>query len=176
ILGDAGTGKSTLLTNIARCALGIDGDVDIHAIASTWSPLLLLPRLTSATTMAGIETWAAKFFEQTERDRLVLIDDADRVDGSVFEQLAKLSDHRLVVVVAGRTRDLEHPGHWSAPLRRSRTAVILRPLAGDGAMFGLHLRITSSHPALGRGLLIDGETTTPILLAGPTDDAEGESS
>lgn len=174
ILGDAGTGKSTLLTNIARCALGVDAAVEIHAIASTWSPLLLLPRLTSATTLVGIERWAAEFFDRTERARLVLVDDADRLDGAVFKRLAELSDPRLVVVAAGRTRDLELPAHWTAPLRRSRAAVILRPLAGDGAMFGLRLRISSSHLAPGRGLLVDNEMTTPILLAGPTDDAEGE--
>ena len=63
--------------------------------------------------------------------------------------------------LAGRTRDLELPGHWTAPLRRSRSAVILRPLAGDGAMFGLHLRVTSSHPAIGRGLIIDDDKTIP---------------
>ncbi len=175
ILGDAGAGKSTLLANIARCALGVDAAIDIHAIASTWSPLLLLPRLTSATTLAGIERWAAEFFDQTDRARLVLVDDADRLDGAVLERLAALSDPRLVVVVAGRTRELEVPGHWTAPLRRSRSAVILRPLAGDGAMFNMDLHVTASHPALGRGLLIDGETTTPILLAGPPDNTEGKS-
>jgi hypothetical protein len=100
----------------------------------------------------------------------VLVDDADRLDGDVFERLALLSDPRMVLVVAGRTRDLELPGHWSAPLRRSRSAVIVRPLAGDGAMFGLHLRVTSAHPAIGRALLIDDDKTIPILLAGPTDD------
>ena len=91
----------------------------------------------------------------------MLVDDADRLDGEVFDRLAALDDPRLVVIVAGRTRDLELPGHWTAPLRRSRSAVILRPLAGDGAMFGLHLRVTSSHPAVGRGLLIDDDKTTP---------------
>jgi S-DNA-T family DNA segregation ATPase FtsK/SpoIIIE len=170
ILGDAATGKSTVLINIARCALGAGADVDIHAIASTWSPLLLLPRLTSATTLAGIDKWSAEFFDNSERPRLVLVDDADRLDGDVFERLALLSDPRMVLVVAGRTRDLELPGHWSAPLRRSRSAVIVRPLAGDGAMFGLHLRVTSAHPAIGRALLIDDDKTIPILLAGPTDD------
>ena len=172
ILGDAGTGKSTLLTNLARCALGADAAVDIHAIASTWSPLLLLPGLTSATTLAGIERWAQEFFDRTDRPRLVLVDDADRLEGDVFERLAELSDPHLVVVVAGRTRDLELPAHWTAPLRRSRAAVILRPLAGDGAMFGLNLRVTSSHPGPGRGLLIDNDVTTPILLAGSGDDVE----
>jgi S-DNA-T family DNA segregation ATPase FtsK/SpoIIIE len=172
ILGDAGTGKSTLLTNLARCALGADAAVDIHAIASTWSPLLLLPGLTSATTLAGIERWAQEFFDRTDRARLVLVDDADRLEGDVFGRLADLSDPHLVVVVAGRTRDLELPTHWTAPLRRSRTAVILRPLAGDGAMFGLNLRVTSSHPGPGRGLLIDNDATTPILLAGSGDDVE----
>ena len=172
ILGDSGTGKSTVLANIARCALGADAGVDIHAIASTWSPLLLLPRLTSATTLAGLDKWATEFFVTTDRSRLVLVDDADRLDGEVFERLAALSDERLVVIVAGRTRELELPGHWTAPLRRSRAAVILRPLAGDGAMFGLHLRVSSSHPAVGRGLLIDDETTTPILLGGPPESTE----
>ena len=172
ILGDSGTGKSTVLTNIARCALAADASVDIHAIASTWSPLLLLPRLTSATTLAGIEKWSAEFFDQTERARLVLVDDADRLDGEVFERLAALDDPRLVVIAAGRTRDLEAPAHWTAPLRRSRAAVILRPLAGDAAMFGLHLRVTSSHLAVGRGLLIDDDKTTPVLLARAVDEVD----
>ena len=169
VLGDAGTGKSTVLTNLARCALGIGSGVDIHAIASTWSPLLLLPGLTSATTLGGIDKWAAEFFATADRDRLVLIDDADRLASEVFERLAAMHDPRVVVIVAGRTRDLEVPTHWTAPLRRSRAAVILRPLAGDGAMFGLHLRVTSSHPPVGRGLLIDDDRTTPVLLAGPSD-------
>ncbi len=172
VLGDAGTGKSTVLTNLARCALDIGAGVDIHAIASTWSPLLLLPGLTSASTLGGIDKWAAEFFATTERDRLVLVDDADRLEGKVFERLAAVNDPRLVVIVAGRTRGLEIPTHWTAPLRRSRTAVILRPLPGDGAMFGLHLRVTSSHPGMGRGVLIDDDRTKPVLLAGPVDDSD----
>jgi DNA segregation ATPase FtsK/SpoIIIE, S-DNA-T family len=176
ILGDAGAGKSTVLTNLARCALNIGAEVDIHAIASTWSPLLLLPRLTSATTLAGIDKWAAEFFDRTERSRLVLIDDADRLEGEVFERLADLSDPRLVVVVAGRTRVLEHPAHWTAPLRRSRSALILRPLAGDGAMFGLQLRVTSVHPGMGRGLLVADDSVTPVILPGPTDETERSAS
>jgi DNA segregation ATPase FtsK/SpoIIIE, S-DNA-T family len=172
VLGDAGTGKSTVLANIARCALALDADVDIHAIASTWSPLLLMPRLTSATTLGGIEKWAGDFFQQTDRSRLVLVDDADRLDGDVFDRLAALDDPRVVVVVAGRTRDLEVPTHWTVPLRRSRAALILRPLAGDAAMFGLHLRVNSSHPTLGRGLLIDDDRATPVLVAGPTEDVQ----
>jgi DNA segregation ATPase FtsK/SpoIIIE, S-DNA-T family len=172
VLGDAGTGKSTVLGNIARSAVDADVGVDVHAIASTWSPLLLMPGLTSATTLAGLDKWAAEFFAQTDRHRLVLVDDADRLDGEIFERLAALDDQRLIVIAAGRTRDLEVPGHWTAPLRRSRAAVILRPLAGDGAMFGLHLRVTSSHPAVGRGLLIDDDSTTPVLLGGPSESAE----
>jgi S-DNA-T family DNA segregation ATPase FtsK/SpoIIIE len=172
VLGDGGTGKSTVLANIGRCALGIHAPVDIHAIASTWSPLLLLPGLTSATTLAGIDNWAAEFFNQTDRTRLVLIDDADRLDGDVFDQLVALNDPRLVVIAAGRTRDLEVPGHWTAPLRASRAAVILHPLAGDGAMFGLHLRVTSSHPSVGRGLVIDDDKTTPVLVGGPAEDLQ----
>jgi hypothetical protein len=39
-------------------------------------------------------------------------------------------------------------------------------------MFGLHLRVTSSHPAVGRGLLIGDDTTTPVLLGGPTENTE----
>jgi S-DNA-T family DNA segregation ATPase FtsK/SpoIIIE len=175
VLGDAGTGKSTVLANIARCALDANAAVDIHAIASTWSPLLLLPRLTSSTTLAGIDKWAAEFFDQSDSARLVLIDDADRLEGEVFERLVSLNDPRLVVIAAGRTRDLEVPGHWTAPLRQSRSAVILHPLAGDGAMFGLHLRVTSSRRAVGRGLIIDDDKTTPVLLGGPTvDEATAE--
>jgi hypothetical protein len=124
--------------------------------------------------LAGVEKWSVQFFNQTDRARLVLIDDADRLDGDVFDRLVAMNDPRLIVVAAGRTRDLEAPAHWTAPLRRSRTAIILRPLAGDAAMFGLHLRVTSSHLAVGRGLLIDDDTTTPVLLAAPAEVTEPE--
>ena len=137
-----------------------------------WSPLLLFPHLTSATTLAGIDKWASEFFDRTDRDRLVLIDDADRLDGAVFERLAMLDDPRLVVIVAGRTRVLELPAHWTTPLRRSRTAILLRPLAGDAAMFGLYLRSTSTFPGFGRGLVVDDDAFTPVLLAAPADDVE----
>jgi DNA segregation ATPase FtsK/SpoIIIE, S-DNA-T family len=166
VLGGPGTGKSNLLMNIARCALSVDGPVDVHAITSTSSPLLSLPGLAGATTFAGIDRWATEFFNRTDRARLVLIDDADRLRGTVFERLAELEDPQLVVVAAGRTRDLEAPTHWTAPLRRSNAAVILRPLAGDGAMFGLSLRVSPSHLIPGRGVLIAGATATPILIAG----------
>jgi len=166
------------MANLARCALSVGADVDIHAIASTWSPLLLLQGLTSATTLAGVDKWAAEFFDQSTRPRLVFVDDADRLEGEVFERLVSLDDPQLFVIAAGRTRDLESAGHWTAPLRRSRAAVILRPLAGDAAMFGLHLRVVSSHPAIGRGLLIDDDTTTPVLVGSAIDSdearAEGE--
>jgi S-DNA-T family DNA segregation ATPase FtsK/SpoIIIE len=172
VLGDSGTGKSTVITNLARCALAAGVGVDIHAIASTWNQLVLLPGLTSATTLAGIDTWATEFFDDGDRPRLVFIDDADRLGGPVFERLAALDDPRSIVIAAGRTRELELPSHWTAPLRRSRTALILRPLAGDGAMFGLHLRVTSSHPAIGRGLLIDDDTTIPVLVGSPAASAD----
>ncbi|HSB86067.1 MAG TPA: FtsK/SpoIIIE domain-containing protein, partial [Ilumatobacteraceae bacterium] len=172
ILGDSGTGKSTVLMNIARCVSNIDSGVDVHAIAATWSPLALLPHLSSATTLAGIDKWAAEFFDRTDRHRLVLVDDADRLDGPVFERLAALDDPRLVVIAAGRTRVLELPAHWTAPFRRSRAAVLLRPLAGDAAMFGLYLRTTSTLPGVGRGFVVDDDTITPVLLAAPGDDHE----
>jgi S-DNA-T family DNA segregation ATPase FtsK/SpoIIIE len=176
VLGDAGTGKSALLTNMARCALSIDSAVDIHAVAATWSPLLLLPGLTNATTLTGIDRWAEEFFARTERARLVFVDDADRLDGEVLRRLAQLGDPRLVVIAAGRTRELELPDHWTAPLRRSREAVILRPVAGDGSMFGLHLRVSSHIHAPDRGLLIDSGTTTSVLIPSPTTDAPGDTS
>lgn len=172
VLGDAGTGKSTVLTNIARCVSSLDRGVDVHAIASTWSSLTLLPHLASATTLAGIDKWAAEFFASSDRDRLVLVDDADRLDGPVFERLAELDDPRLVLIAAGRTRVLELPTHWTAPLRRSRAAILLRPLPRDAAMFGLYLRATSNLPGAGRGLLIDDDTVTPVLLASPADPVE----
>ena len=39
-------------------------------------------------------------------------------------------------------------------------------------MFGLHLRVTSSHLAVGRGLLIDDDKTTPVLLARAFEDLD----
>ena len=97
-------GKSTVLANIARCALDADAAVDIHAIASTWSPLLLLPRLTARRRWPA-STSGRPSSSTRAIPRLVLVDDADRLDGEVFERLAALDDPRLVVIAAGRTRE-----------------------------------------------------------------------
>ena len=75
----------------------------------------------------------------------MLVDDADRLDGEVFERLAALSDERLIVIApaarASSSFRATGPHHCGG-----RAAVILRPLAGDGAMFGLHLRVRRRTP------------------------------
>jgi hypothetical protein len=43
-------------------------------------------------------------------------------------------------------------------------------------MFNLNLRVTAAHPALGRGLLVNDDTVAPVLLAGPSGDADGATS
>jgi DNA segregation ATPase FtsK/SpoIIIE, S-DNA-T family len=167
IVGDARTGKSGLLANIAHCALHAGAAVDIHAIATTWSPLLLLPGLTSATTLAGIDRWATEFFDGSDRRRLVLIDDAERLEGEVFERLIDSIGDGLSVIVAGRTPQLGDVRHWTVPLRRFNVGVVLRPLAGDGAIFGLQLRTSLAQAHRNRALLVDHGATSTILVAEP---------
>ncbi len=167
IAGDIGTGKSLLLATLACGALRLGDDVAVYVAAATSGPLLALPGLAGATTLLGIEQWATQLFEDTGRPRLVLIDDADRAGDAVLERLAALDDPGITVIVAGRTRQLAADDHWTSPIRSQRRGVIVRPLASDGIIFGLQLRLTTTHLGEGRGLLVDHDSGTPILIATP---------
>jgi hypothetical protein len=174
VVGDARTGKSTLLTNLARCAIHVGGDTAVYAAASTRSSLLMVPGLAGATTLSDIDRWAVELFSQADRPRLVLVDDADRMSDAVFERLAALSDPTIAVIVAGRGRELSVAHHWTAPMRSQARGVVLRPLAGDGVLFGIQLRVSPVEFREGRGLLIDNGQATPILLADPTGENSGD--
>jgi hypothetical protein len=139
----------------------------VYVVAATSGPLLTLPGLAGATTLLGIEQWATQLLQDTGRPRLVLIDDADRTGDAILERLAKLDDPGITVIVAGRTRQLASDDHWTAPIRRQRRGVMVRPVASDGIVFGLQLQLNAAQLRAGRGLLVDQDTCTPILIATP---------
>jgi DNA segregation ATPase FtsK/SpoIIIE, S-DNA-T family len=174
IVGDIGTGKSVLLATLACGALRLGADVAVYVAAATAGPLLAIPGLAGATTLLGIEQWATQLFEDTGRPRLVLIDDADRAGDAILERLATLDDPTISVIVAGRTRQLAGDDHWTAPIRRQRRGVIVRPLASDGIVFGLQLQLNTAQLGAGRGLLVDQGSRTPILIATPPVATYGE--
>jgi DNA segregation ATPase FtsK/SpoIIIE, S-DNA-T family len=174
IVGDIGTGKSLLLATLACGALHLGDDVSVYVVAATSGPLLALPGLAGATTLLGIEQWATQLFEDTDRPRLVLIDDADRAGDAILERLAALDDPSITVIVAGRTRQLANDDHWTSPIRNERRGVIVRPLASDGIVFGLQLQLNAAQLGEGRGLLVDQDSGTPILIATPPPGTYGE--
>ncbi len=101
------------------------------------------------------------------RPRLVLLDDADALAGPSFERLAAARDGAITFVVAGTSEGLRSIGHWSRPLLRTRTGVLLAPTAADGDLLRVAIPARRGRLAPGHGyLVVDGEPV-PVRCAVP---------
>lgn len=165
IVGEAGTGKAAVLEVVARAVLQTRGEALVHAIAAARRPYFELAGLTSAGTGADIGAVVDEVLRHPSHEQIVIVDDAGLPDDVALRRLAQAAGGAISIIVAGRARRLDEPDHWSAPLRRFRTGVLLRPLAGDGSVFGLQVSTSASQTLPNRGLLVHHGTTTPVLLA-----------
>lgn len=163
ITGAPGTGRSSLLAAVARASATVAPDVAVFAVAPRGGPLTEIDGLDMPARSDDVADWVDRI-EATAGRRVVLVDDADRVGGPSFERLAGLRDDDLVVVVAGRADELRAGGHWSKPLQRYRTGVLLRPDAADADILRVSLgpRVAMFAPHHGV-LVVDGAQV--LLLA-----------
>jgi S-DNA-T family DNA segregation ATPase FtsK/SpoIIIE len=147
VAGPPRSGRSGLLAAIARAFARTD--VLVTAIAYRPSPLHDedLDGLVSdpAELPAMLDALATD-----ERRHLLLVDDAELVDGLPL-------DRRVHLVVAGRNDALRTAyGHWTE--RLARTGVLLRPGEADGDLLGVALPRRTGRFGVGRGYLVaDGE-------------------
>jgi len=165
IVGEARTGKSHVLETIARGMLAVAGSVPVVAIASVRTALLGLSGLAGSATVAELGRLVDQVLAQPAREQVVLVDDTDLPDDPALHRLAAATGGNITLVVAGRARDLDDSAHWTAPLRRFRTGALIRPLAGDGAVFGLQISTSSAQVRSERALLVQDGVLTPVLLA-----------
>jgi len=93
----------------------------------------------------------------------VLVDDADLLEDPALGRLASLRDDQVSVVVAGRSDDLRAADHWSKPLRRFRTGVVLKPTPGDGDLLRVSLGARLPRFVAHTGFLIDDGDVVPLL-------------
>lgn len=137
VAGGAGSGVTNTLRVIARQAAGL--------LEVVW--------VDGSTGMSDLDALGP--------DSLVIVDDADLVSSAVGQVIAghvwSERPDRPPIVVGGHTDGLRKPGHWTAPARAGRSAVILRPAPGDGDVVraSLPIRSTDRWPT-GRALVSEG--------------------
>ncbi|MEM8923277.1 MAG: FtsK/SpoIIIE domain-containing protein [Actinomycetota bacterium] len=158
VAGPPRSGKSSVLATLARQIRRSRPDVPVTALLGRDGPL--------ADVEAGIWTQQAdeplddwiRLVLTTSGRRVVLIDDADRITDASMARIVECRDDKLTIVVAGRIDELKGFGHWSKPLQRSRTGVLLRPATGDGDLLRVNLGAKLARFDVGRGYLVnDGE-------------------
>ena len=167
VAGPSRSGRTTLLAVIARATTAVDPGIPVYAICPRPGLLAAVPgpRLVAARP-AEVAPVVENVLGTTGR-RLLLIDDADRLAGPSLDQLAAHRDDNLIAVIAGRADDLRALGHWSRPLQRSRTGVLLRPAATDGDLLRVSLPLRLPRTGPGTGFLVADGVIAPLLVAQP---------
>jgi DNA segregation ATPase FtsK/SpoIIIE, S-DNA-T family len=133
ILGPARSGKSTLARMIVESLAEMDAPPRIAVLSLRPNPLHGIDPTVAWLTkdLTDLETWARVITENGGR-RVVVIDDADRMNDPVLEKLALSVDDDLSMIVIARTEAMRGFGFWARPLAASRNGLILRPKPGDG--------------------------------------------
>ncbi|MGQ0522001.1 MAG: FtsK/SpoIIIE domain-containing protein [Actinomycetota bacterium] len=159
VAGPARSGKSTVLCAVARVVHAARPDAGVWAVAPRRSPLREAPGVSALVTdPAGVGP-ALEAVLAASGPQVVLVDDADTVDGAAgaFEALFGARRPDVHVVAAGRADALRTAyGHWVTHVRRSRQGLALRPhldLDGDLWHTVLPRRGPARYPA-GRGYLV----------------------
>ncbi|MCZ2838641.1 FtsK/SpoIIIE domain-containing protein [Modestobacter sp. VKM Ac-2985] len=124
-----------------------------------------LPAQLSGTDTAGVRSWLAGH----EACRvLVLADDLSSLSDEVGDLLASQSSSTGRVTVIGAGTAAEVAGAFRGPaaaLRRSRTAVLLRPAPGDAELLGLRVPRTPLPPRPGSGWLVTTHEVIRVQVA-----------
>ena len=99
---------------------------------------------------------------------LVLVDDAEEVDGGVLSEIVEKRIEGITVIAAGRTDALRGAHrHWTRAVRAGRRGLILEPFdSGDGDVLGIRLpRTARPFQTPGRGYLVDGGSVSLVQVA-----------
>jgi S-DNA-T family DNA segregation ATPase FtsK/SpoIIIE len=120
---------------------------------------------TALDDVPGLRGWAAA---EPGRPAVVVADDVPGLPDATADALAALArpGGPLLVLAAGAAPELAGAFRGPAvPLRRSRTALLLRPGAGDGQLLGLRLPRAPLPARPGSGWLVVAGTATRVQVA-----------
>jgi len=163
VLGPPGSGRTSLLRTMAAGLAAADPDVPRFAIGPR--PGGLDGLAIAPSSPADVPAWLDQILAPGGQ-RVVFVDDADRLDGPSFVRLAEAAGAAPVaVVVAGAPDALRAAGHWARPLVRTRSGVLLAPGPGDGDLLRINLPLRTTVPTPGRGLVVVDGRTVPVLFA-----------
>jgi S-DNA-T family DNA segregation ATPase FtsK/SpoIIIE len=169
IAGPQRSGRSGLLRAIASLFTTTAPNVGLTVVATRPSPLRMLD-VSRVITAADQLPEALTAVTETGGRQVVLIDDADTLDDPE-EAITTLLKQRLPevhLIVAGRADTLRSAyGHWTQPVRRSRSGVLLRPdIDMDGDLLGVRLpRRTPVPITIARGWLVNDGVAELIQAA-----------
>ncbi len=164
VVGGPGSGRSTVLASLGlgcraagRAVLHLaarPGGVDAGAGIEWMSP----------ADPAALRTWVA----QQAPVPVVLADDVAALPDAAADVLASVGrpGGEALVVAAGSAADLAAAYRGPAvTLRRSRTALLLRPVPGDAELLGLRVPRTPLPPRPGSGWLVAGGEAVRVQVA-----------
>ena len=178
VSGPPRSGRSTLLQLLsAQVRTALPDAIQVAICDPLRSPLHGWASLDAAGSVTGLAS-ALQAGATHARPWVVFVDDAPTVedpDGLLAALLTARPD--LHVVVSGRPGDLRGGyGHWSRPVRQSRTGVLLQPdLTTDGDVLSVRLPRRLTTPlTTGRGFLVRaGEPALAQFALPPEDPPRG---
>jgi S-DNA-T family DNA segregation ATPase FtsK/SpoIIIE len=167
VIGPPGSGRTSALAAFARHCRAAGAAV-LHLARTPGAPEQASgdagDRL-DRSDAAGLREWAGA---TTGRLAVVVADDVGTLPDPVADALGSLArpGGHLVVLAAASAADLA--GAFRGPtvaLRRSRTALLLRPAPGDAELLGLRVPRTPLPPRPGAGWLVLGGAVTRVQVA-----------
>ena len=162
VVGPPGSGRSTALTTIGQAALVAAGDLTVYVLTHHPGPTDALGA--SAVRDSDVASLVDAIIAD-QRPRLILIDDADLLTDASLARLATHEDDALMLVVAGRPRQLRSGDHWTTRLAGSRTGLLLQPGPSDGEIVRVLLPPRNAPFPVGHGYLVNDAKVTPVVTA-----------
>ncbi len=164
VAGPPHSGRSTVLTSVGLAAIEADDDLQLYVIEHHPGPTVALGGRASRAAPGEIGPLVERILADT-RPRLVLVDDADLIDDPALAALADGQDDSLMLVVAGVADHLRARDHWTRPLRRARTGVLLQPGPSDGELVRVLLPPRPEPFPVGHGYVVNDADIVPVIAA-----------
>ena len=177
VCGPARCGRTTVLAAIARSTLrayegecSALGPVVAYLAASRSRLPTLLTGCAEVVALADITDVAHLRPGAAGRPTVLLIDDAELLDdpSGAMAALGTGDQPDLLIVAAVRTELLRaNYSHWTRQLRRSRSAILLRPSDGDAEFTGISIPRRGVPVTTGRGFLAQDGQLDVVQFATP---------
>lgn len=166
VLGPARSGRSSVLLALAQAVAAADATITRFSVAPRATPLADTELTIRPSGPGGVAAWVDAVLS-CPGPAVVLVDDADRLDGPSFARLAATRRDDVAFAVAATSDGVRPLTHWTRPLLRSRNGLLLAPVPIDGDLLRVQLPARLPPAEAGRGLLVEDGQVVPVLVARP---------